>query len=82
MERYPEIGRIMCGQLTRALKIHGNCKVALTRLSATERYQWFLQTYPELIHLVKKKHVASFLNLTPQTLSQQRRNEKQQVGVG
>ena len=82
MERYPEIGRIMCVQLTRALKIHWNCKVALTRLSATERYQWFLQTYPELIHLVKKKHVASFLNLTPQTLSQQRRNEKQQVGVG
>lgn len=81
MERYPEIGRIMCGQLTRALKIHWNCKVALTRMSATERYKWFLQTYPELIHLVKKKHIASFLNLTPQTLSQQRRNEKQQVGV-
>ncbi|MGM9677185.1 MAG: Crp/Fnr family transcriptional regulator [Butyricicoccus sp.] len=82
IEQYPEISRLMCCYLTKALQIHWNCKVALTRLSATERYQWFLQTYPELIHLVKKKHVASFLNLTPQTLSQQRRNERQGVGVG
>lgn len=82
IEQYPEISRLMCCYLTKALQIHWNCKVALTRLSATERYQWFLQTYPELIHLVKKKHVASFLNLTPQTLSQQRRNERQGGGVG
>ena len=82
IEQYPEISRLMCCYLTKALQIHWNCKVALTRLSATERYQWFLQTYPELIDLVKKKHVASFLNLTPQTLSQQRRNERQGVGIG
>ena len=82
IEQYPEISRLMCCYLTKALQIHWNCKVALTRLSATERYQWFLQTYPDLIHLVKKKHVASFLNLTPQTLSQQRRNERQGGGVG
>ena len=82
IEQYPDISRLVCCYLTKALQIHWNCKVALTRLSATERYQWFLQTYPELIHLVKKKHVASFLNLTPQTLSQQRRNERQGGGVG
>lgn len=82
IEQYPDISRLVCCYLTKALQIHWNCKVALTRLSATERYQWFLQTYPELIHLVKKKHVASFLNLTPQTLSQQRRNERQGVGIG
>lgn len=81
-KQYSEISRLMCCYLTKELQIQWDCKVALTRLSATERYRWFLQTYPELIHLVKKKHVASFLNLTPQTLSQQRRNEKQQVGVG
>lgn len=82
MAQYAEVSRIVCKQLSRSLKMHWNSKIALTRLPATQRYQWFLETYPNLINLVKKKHVASFLNLTPQTLSQLRRNEKQQIGIG
>lgn len=77
MVQYFEVTRLSYGCLMRSLQMHWNMKVALTRFSAPERYQWFLQTYPGLIDLVKKKHVASFLNLTPQTLSQQRRSERE-----
>ncbi|MDO4287394.1 MAG: hypothetical protein Q4C40_06695 [Eubacteriales bacterium] len=51
----------------------------MTRYSAPQRYQWFLEEYPEVINLVKKKYIASFLNLTPQTLSLQRKNVKETV---
>ncbi|MCD8355444.1 MAG: Crp/Fnr family transcriptional regulator [Clostridia bacterium] len=79
MSQYLEVSKLSYGCLIRSLRMHWNMKVALTRFSAPERYQWFLQAYPGLIDLVKKKHVASFLNLTPQTLSQQRRSEKEGI---
>ena len=34
-----------------------------------ERFQWFKETYPGLFELVKKKDVASFLGMTPESLS-------------
>lgn len=79
MAEYPQIGMICCRLLTKSLQMHWGNKIALTRYSAPQRYQWFLEEYPEVINLVKKKYIASFLNLTPQTLSLQRKNVKETV---
>lgn len=44
---------------------------------AMQRYQWFLQEYPGLIDMVCNKHVASFLGMTPVTLSRLRAQLRQ-----
>lgn len=59
--------------LHNALKMHWENKIALIQYTATERYQWFLQTYPGLIDRVNHKYVASFLGITPVSLSRIRR---------
>lgn len=45
---------------------------ALRRLRSADRYLWFLGRYPGLIDRIPKKHVASFLGMTPVTLSRLR----------
>ncbi|MDO4174311.1 MAG: Crp/Fnr family transcriptional regulator [Eubacteriales bacterium] len=80
LQEHTEMGVLYCRMLTKSLQMHWGSKVALTRYSASQRYQWFLEEYPGVIDLVKKKYVASFLNLTPQTLSLQRKNAKEAVG--
>ncbi|UTW61231.1 Crp/Fnr family transcriptional regulator [bacterium SCSIO 12741] len=37
--------------------------------SALERYQHFMDVYPQLIHRVPQKMIASYLGITPQALS-------------
>ena len=36
---------------------------------AADRYVYFLDTYPELQNRVPQKMIASYLGITPQTLS-------------
>lgn len=59
--------------LMEALERHWEGKMIMHRYSAMERYQWFLRRYPGLIDLVSNKHIASFLGMTPVTLSRLRR---------
>ncbi len=40
---------------------------------ADERYLDFLKTYPELVRRIPQKHIASFLGITPQSLSRIRK---------
>ena len=44
------------------------------------RYQWFLKKYPGLIDEVSNKHIASFLGMTPVTLSRLRQKLKELTG--
>jgi len=44
--------------------------------SATERYQTFQQQFPGLEEEIKLYHIASFLGITPETLSRIRKKEK------
>ncbi len=41
-------------------------------LSAKERYAAFVKTYPHLIQRVQQYHIASFLGITPESLSRLR----------
>ncbi|MCR4905607.1 MAG: hypothetical protein K6A33_05950 [Clostridiales bacterium] len=48
------------------LRTHKN---VLLCMSASERYDWFLENYPGLIDRVQHRRIASFLNMTPVSLS-------------
>ena len=48
-------------------------KMILYRTTAMERYEWFLKEYPGLIDVVPHKYIASFLDMTPVTLSRLRK---------
>lgn len=55
--------------LTDALKRHWEIKTMLYKCTAKERYEWFLENYPGLIDQVTNKYIASFLRMSPVTLS-------------
>ena len=46
----------------------------LMAYTAVERYDLFFKTHPELINRIPVKHLASFLGVTPETLSRIRAN--------
>lgn len=73
MDSCPELLRLYNRYLTEALERHWEEKMLMHRCSAMERYQWFLECYPGLIDSVSNKHIASFLGMTPVTLSRLRR---------
>ena len=73
--------RIYNQMLWVSLKGHWENKMAMVQYCAMERYQWFLRRYPGVIDRVPHRHVASFLGITPVSLSRIRRElrEKEQV---
>lgn len=73
MQKYPELSNTHRHLLIYAASRHRNLKVALCQYNAVQRYQWFLKEYPGLIDQVSHKHIASFLNMTPVTLSRVRK---------
>ena len=75
--QYPELLYAYNELLIIEMEEQQNIKNAMYMFDAKERYQWFLENYDGLMDRVSHKHVASFLNITPVTLSRLRRAEKQ-----
>ncbi len=73
IQKYPELLLTYNQFLLRGISRHWEIKMSLCRYRAAERYQWFLDAYPGLIDIVSNKDVASFLGITPVTLSRLRR---------
>jgi CRP-like cAMP-binding protein len=46
--------------------------IMLMSASALERYQHFVETYPDIIQRVPQKMIASYLGITPEALSSQK----------
>ena len=46
----------------------------LMSATATDRYNDFLETYPELVNRISQKHIASYLGITPEALSKLRKD--------
>ena len=68
-ELYPPfnyVGRVVTEQyyVKSELRTH-----KLRMLSAEERYDWFVIVYAALLNRLSGKHIASFLGLTPETIS-------------
>lgn len=76
--RYPEILMLYSQILVSALDEHWKLKQAFVQYNADQRYRWFQQEYPGLIDLVSNKYIASFLGMTPVTLSRLRRVIKEE----
>lgn len=73
-----ELSRVYSAKLMESYIEHWVHKNVRFRYAAMERYQWFLSAYPGLIEIVPHKHIASFLGMTPVTLSRLRRVLKEE----
>ncbi len=51
-------------------------KLVIATNTAEDKYIWFLKNYPGLIDRIPHKYIASFLNITPVTLSRTRKKLK------
>lgn len=77
MVLYPDLLKLSNKLLLDSLQYHWMVKSLLYQYTAKQRYQWFCQTHPGLTELAGAKYVASFLNMTPVTLSRLRRELKE-----
>ncbi|MDC0468030.1 hypothetical protein OAP07_04685 [Bacteroidia bacterium] len=59
--------------LLRRLFAMQNRIIMLLSSNATDRYEHFLKTYPDITQRVPQKMVASYLGITPEALSRVRR---------
>lgn len=75
--KLPELTAIFVRRIYEAYAEQSCHRRILFHTSAAERYQWFLDNYPGLIDRAPHKCIASFLNMTPVTLSRLRRAERE-----
>lgn len=68
----PDILHLYSNLLVASMQLHNRIKNTLCNYSAKQKYDWFLQEYPGLIFDVNNRYIASFLNMTPETLSRLR----------
>lgn len=60
-------GRVM--SLIRRVGVLQKRVIMLMSASALERYEHFLETYPEIVQRVPQRMIASYLGITPEALS-------------
>lgn len=56
-------------KLLRRLAVLQKRVIMLMSASALERYEYFIDTYPEIVQRVPQKMIASYLGITPESLS-------------
>lgn len=78
LNQYSELMQLYNRMLMDAFTMHWEIKTMVCRNTAMQRYKWFLKNYPGFIDKVSNKHIASFLGMTPVTLSRLRRVIREQ----
>lgn len=76
LENNIEVIRIYNQMLKTSLTQRWEDKMALHQFDARNRYEWFLQRYVGLIDRIPHIYIASFLGISPVTLSRLRRKKK------
>ena len=61
-------------KLLRRLVVLQKRVIMLMSASALERYEHFVDTYPDIVQRVPQKMIASYLGITPEALSTVKRN--------
>ena len=56
-------------KLIRRLEVLQKRVIMLMSATALERYQHFIQTYPDIVQRVPQRMIASYLGITPEALS-------------
>lgn len=65
----PELIEFYCRTLNQALLYHAEIAVMLRSTTPQQRYQWLCARMPEVVAHAQKRHIASFLGITPETFS-------------
>lgn len=66
---YPELMAFYNRVLNQALLLHAEIAVMLRSTTPQQRYQWLCCRMPAVAKKAQKRHIASFLGITPETLS-------------
>ena len=69
MKRENEILDIEVTPLLKRISVLQKRVIMLMSSSAIDRYEHFLETYPEIVQRVPQKMIASYLGITPEALS-------------
>ena len=72
-QRFPEIYIFCCQLLKQRLDWNWKLKKIHYQLTAMEKYQWFLEEFPDLEYYVRSKDIASFLQFSSVSLSRIRK---------
>lgn len=72
VESSPELMAFYNQTLRKSLLFHAEVAMVLRAGDAQRRYLWFLSAFPEIEQHAKSRHIASFLSITPETLSRVR----------
>jgi len=75
-EKYPQFSFLYRKGLEEHIAVLGTRLINQLQLSAEERYDMFLKTYPGVEQVALNYHIASFLGITQQSLSRIRANKK------
>ena len=65
----PELMACYCRILNQALLYHMEIAVMLRCNTPQQRYQWLCHRQPQVVTRAQKRHIASFLGITPETYS-------------
>jgi CRP-like cAMP-binding protein len=72
MGSHPDFAKLELHRLLRRIAVLQKRVLLLLSASATERYQEFVATYPNLQQRVSQRQIASYLGITPEALSRLR----------
>ena len=76
-ERSPEFNQVRVRVLQARLESQAAFKRNLAHKSPAERYAWLMENRAEIMEKVPQKHIASFLGITPVSLSRIRSRYKE-----
>ncbi len=76
----PEVLRVYQEQMVKWGVIYQSRAMSLTQGDATERFEWFCKEYPGMLDVVNNSYIASFLGITPVTLSRLRHGVATKAG--
>ena len=77
IRQHPELMGLYISMLRKAMLFHVEIAMILRGCTAMQRYMWFLMRFPGVDDLASGRHIASFLSLTPETLSRLRTRKRE-----
>ena len=82
LETHMPLAQLHSQILQESMNRHLEIKKALYQYTAMQRYQWFLSEYAPIAKVVSGKYIASFLDMTPVTLSRLRKSLREKKDKG
>ena len=80
MKEETEVTRIYREQIVKWGMIYQSRALSLSQGDATERFEWFCREYPGMVDVINNRYIASFLGITPVTLSRLRHGVATKAG--